>query len=205
MNLFSGRISQKWLELYEETMLEPRTEEEQKYFKHYNRYIWGTAVVEKILRTQIELWETRNQEIHGKEDESSNQRHERLQEKVRNLHTMENKVKPRDKYLFRPDLNNFLTKAKTSTLATYVSSHTRAIHTSVKQWKSEQKIGVQSVYRWLTRHSRQNKAKIERLYKKDREQMLDGRQKEKRRRQRRRHDQSTLPSVRGYFSLARTH
>ena len=55
MNLFSGRISQKWLELYEETMIERRTEEEQKHFKHYNGYIWGTALVEKILRKHIEL------------------------------------------------------------------------------------------------------------------------------------------------------
>jgi hypothetical protein len=94
MNLFSGRISQKRLELYEQTMVEPRTEEEQKYFKHYNGYIWGTAVVEKILRTHVELWETRNKEIHEKDEESSTQRHKRLQEKVRNLHTMENKVKP---------------------------------------------------------------------------------------------------------------
>ena len=116
-------------------------------------------------------------------------------------------IKPRDKYLFRRDQKTFVKNSKTSTLAEYVVSHTKAIHNSVKQWKEEKKNGVQSIYKWITtgKDGRKNKTLIERLHKRDRDRMLDGRQKERRRKHQRRHDQSTLPSVKGYFSLTRTH
>jgi len=31
-------------------------------------YIWGASIVETCLRMMIDLWEMRNEEVHGKEE-----------------------------------------------------------------------------------------------------------------------------------------
>ena len=37
-------------------------------------YIWGASIVETCLRMMLELWELRNDEVHGKEEASIEQK-----------------------------------------------------------------------------------------------------------------------------------
>ena len=37
-------------------------------------YIWGTAIVETCLQMIIDLWEIRNEDVHGKEEAMKQQK-----------------------------------------------------------------------------------------------------------------------------------
>ena len=63
--LFMGKISQEWIQLYEDTYVETPSQDEPKRRKYVDGYIWGANVVETLIRQMIILWETRNKKIHG--------------------------------------------------------------------------------------------------------------------------------------------
>ena len=49
--------------------------------------IWGASIVEVLLQMMIELWELRNEEVYGKEEnEQQYKRKERAAKQVRALH-----------------------------------------------------------------------------------------------------------------------
>ena len=37
-------------------------------------YIWGASIVETCLRMMMDLWELRNEEVHGKEEATKQQK-----------------------------------------------------------------------------------------------------------------------------------
>ena len=37
-------------------------------------YIWGASIVKTYLQMMIDLWEMRNEEVHGKEEIKNNKR-----------------------------------------------------------------------------------------------------------------------------------
>ena len=60
-------------------------------------YIWGASIVETCLCMMIELWEMRNEEVHGKEAAAIEQkRKERAAITVRALHNLEEQARPSD-------------------------------------------------------------------------------------------------------------
>ena len=64
--IFMGRISQEWLQLYEDSYKRPPDCKKKKHF--FDGYVWGASLVEKILQQVIHLWEQRNKDVHGKTD-----------------------------------------------------------------------------------------------------------------------------------------
>mmetsp|Transcript_18527 Transcript_18527/g.20383 ORF Transcript_18527/g.20383 Transcript_18527/m.20383 type:complete len:113 (+) Transcript_18527:118-456(+) len=56
----NGRISRHWLEHQGNTKTSSG--------KVRMDYIWGASIVETCLRMMIDLWEMRNEEVHGKEE-----------------------------------------------------------------------------------------------------------------------------------------
>ena len=105
-----GRISQEWLELQGSTIAENGMRRE--------AYIWGASVVEVSIKSFIELWEQRNEEVHGKtEAQRQNRRLEKLSTEVRHLHTMRHLTRPSDEFIFHDNVDQFLEKATATTAA----------------------------------------------------------------------------------------
>jgi len=60
-------------------------------------YIWGASIVETCFRMMIDLWEMRNEEVHGKEEATIQQkRKEKAAVTVRALHKLEEQARPSD-------------------------------------------------------------------------------------------------------------
>ena len=73
-----GRISQEWL-----TLQGSYTTIDDIYRESY---VWASSIVEISLQQFMELWEKRNQDVHGKtEAQQQSRRLEKLQIKIRKL------------------------------------------------------------------------------------------------------------------------
>ena len=137
VNFFSGRISQHWLSLFEETRTTQTFNTEGEKQRYYDGTVWGAAIVEHTLRSHIKLWEQRNKDVHGEDDkddkENANFRRERMIIEVRRMHSFMDEVCPIDMHLFKENLEEFISDSTTDKLAVYVTSHKKAIKTSMKQ------------------------------------------------------------------------
>ena len=94
---------------------------------------------------------------------------------------MEDKIRPSDKFLF-PDLEILLAK-DTASLKEYLTSHRKAIRNSVAKWAHQHKQGARSIVGWICNQSNTNSRQMQQRDEKQRKRkrLLDGRQKEKRR------------------------
>ena len=95
-------------------------------------YIWGASVVETCLRMMIDLWEMRNDEVHGKKAASREQkRKERAAITVRELHKLEEQARPNDSNLFYRDVEATIKRVTATTLEAFIPMKTKAINNSV--------------------------------------------------------------------------
>ena len=98
-------------------------------------YIWGASIVETCLRMMIDLWEMRNDEVHGKEAATIEQkRKERAAIRVRELHKLEEQARPSDSNLFYQDIEASIEMVTATTLEAFISMKTGAINNSVREW-----------------------------------------------------------------------
>ena len=64
-------------------------------------YIWEASIVEICLRMMIDLWELRNEDVHGKEQVTKQQKRKaKAAINMRALHKLEEIARPRDSMLF---------------------------------------------------------------------------------------------------------
>ena len=74
--------------------------------------------MEVSIKSCIELWEQRNEEVHGKtEAQKQNRGLEKLSTEVQHLHSMRNLTRPSDEFIFHEDAELFLEKATAITAA----------------------------------------------------------------------------------------
>ena len=146
----------------------------------------GASIVKVILRQIIILWEQKNKDLHGHTDkEAEKLRKEKLIEKARELNSLREDVRPIDRWLFHNNFEQFITKSSSDQILHWISFNKRAIKNSVKQWSKHNNKGVQSIIGWLTQFSEDNDSRYKNLQRSMRKRhQLDGRQKERRRRQR---------------------
>ena len=164
-----------------------RTQGTQGEERKTESYIWGASIVEVFLRSHIRLWETRNHEVHG--DKHTTDTRQKLEtfhrrkaiHEIKKLYEMEDRIRPSDKFLF-PDLDTLLAK-DTASLKEWLSSHRKAIRNSVNKWSQQYEQGARSIVGWISAQSIQNtwKMKHSDRKKRKRKRLLDGRQKETRR------------------------
>ena len=148
-------------------------------------YVWGAHTVEIILRQMISLWEQRNKDVHGDTSEDKDRiLKEKLSTEFLRLNSLQHECRPRDQFLFHDNPKEFLKRSTTKQIATYITSSKRAITNSYKQWKKHTDAGVTSVIGWLINDDPDNESVFTKLRKSFRKRMLDGRQKERRRRRR---------------------
>jgi hypothetical protein len=106
--------------------------------------------------------------------------------------------------LFHADIEEFLDNSTAQTIATFISSHRKAIANSVKKYTAESQAGVTSVVQWIRGWSNNNDI-IEKMHARQRKDLLktDGRKKE---RQRRRQPSNVRQkSIVGFMSLMAVH
>jgi hypothetical protein len=195
-HFFSGKISQEWAKLQNNSTIKT-------VGKKREGYVWGAAVVETTLRQVILLWELRNEEVHGKTvEQQENTRKTKLSIDARKLNEMKDKARPADMGLFHGDIEAFIDISTAQTIATFISSHRKAIGNSVKKHTAASRAGATSIVQWIRSWS-SNDEVIERMQARQRKKLLttDGRKKERRRRQK----SGRQRSIVGFMSLMSEH
>ena len=110
-----GRLSQEWLQIYEDTYKKPSSHDETQRSKYIDGYVWGANLAEILIRQMIILWEQRNKKIHVEnDDDAENLRKEKLIEKAKELQSQQDMTRPSDAFLFPADSKKFI-KISTST------------------------------------------------------------------------------------------
>ena len=85
--VFNGRISK--------LLLEHQGNTKTSSGKVRMDYIWGASIVETCLQMMVDLWEMRNEEVHGKEETTNQQkRKEKAAITVRALHKLDEQARP---------------------------------------------------------------------------------------------------------------
>jgi len=177
-HFFAGKITQEWTKLHDNSR-------KITVGKKRDGYVLGAAIVELTLQHFITLWELRNEEVHGKTVvQQERTRKTKLSIDARKLNELKDKARPVDMGLFHDNIEEFLDKSTAQTIATYISSHRKAIANSVKKHMAAASAGATSVVDWIRGWDNNDKA-IERMQARQRKDMLetDGRKKERRRRQ----------------------
>ena len=115
---------------------------------------------------------------------------------------MKDKARPADMGLFHGDIEAFIDRSTAQTIATFISSHRKAIGNSVKKHTAASRAGATSIVQWIRRWS-SNDEVIERMQARQRKELLktDGRKKERRRRQK----SGRQRSIVGFMSLMSEH
>mmetsp|Transcript_18530 Transcript_18530/g.20387 ORF Transcript_18530/g.20387 Transcript_18530/m.20387 type:complete len:161 (+) Transcript_18530:85-567(+) len=117
----------------------------------------------------IDLWEMRNEEVHGKEAAAIEQkRKERAAITVRALHNLEEQARPSDSILFYQDVEATIERVPAATLEGYIAMNTRAITNSVQQWAKRSTGKVRSIINWIVRGTN-NKEAVNRIEKRQRD------------------------------------
>jgi hypothetical protein len=125
-HFFAGKISQEWLKLHAGST-------NKTIGKKRECYVWGASIVEITLKYFIRLWEQRNEEVHGKTTEQQETtRKSKLSIDARKLNKLKDKARPVDMGLFRAYIEEFLDDSTAQTIATYISSHRKAIKTVLR-------------------------------------------------------------------------
>ena len=137
-----GRISQDWL-----TLQGSYTTTDDIYREPY---VWASSIVEISLQKFMELWEQRNQDVHGKtEAQQQSRRLEKLRIEIRKLHSLRNQTRPSDDFIFHDDLEGFLEKTTATKAANYISSTKRIILHSITAAKKAAAARTQNILEWF--------------------------------------------------------
>ena len=98
----------------------------------------------------IDLWETRNEEVHGKEEATKQQkRKDKAVITVRALHKLEKQARPSDSILFYSDVEEEIEHATAAKLEEFIAMKTRPIHNSVGEWAKQSTDKVKSIVDWI--------------------------------------------------------
>ena len=140
--LFMGKISKEWLTLqqsYKDSQGNTR-----------DATMWSATLIEICLRQYIELWEQRNRDVHGhNEREQAKHARTRYKEDIRTLYTLRHHVRSNDDHLFPANIDTYLEKSSTNTLAQYISTNREAILHSVKQAQKKATENTKPLEHWF--------------------------------------------------------
>jgi hypothetical protein len=144
----------------------------------YLAVLCALCVLSQVPQEQL------NKEVNGKTtEEQETTRKTKLDIDARKLNNLKDKARPVDMGLFHSDIEEYLDKSTAQTIATYISSHRKAIANIVRKYMAASQAGVTSVVQW-TRGWSNNDDIIEKKHARQREDLLEiyGRKKERRRR-----------------------
>ena len=121
--VFNGRISTLWLEHQGNTKTSSK--------KIRMNYTLGASIVQTCLQILVDLWEMRNEEVHGKEEATTKQKREdKAAITVRALHKLEE-------------------QAPAGTLEGFIAMKTRPINNSVRERAKQSRSRVKLIVDWI--------------------------------------------------------
>ena len=98
----------------------------------------------------INLWEIRNNEVHGSTDSKRQWIMKQWQiTEFKKLMMLKKDVRPSDLSFFPDDEEGFIEESTVQQLWDYVAMHQKTFINSKKQWKNQSLWGVQSITGWL--------------------------------------------------------
>ena len=119
-NFFAGKISQQWLNLHDLFS--------NNKCKHSQSYVWGASIVETTLRLMIDLWNLRNEEVHGKTANEKEQKHKhQLLKKIDKCFAKIPEMQPSDRCLMPENRETFVESSTSNDLAEWLASHQKMI------------------------------------------------------------------------------
>ena len=157
----------------------------------------------------IDLWEMRNDEVHGKEAASIEQkRKERAAITVQELHKLEEQARSSNLNLFYQDVEATIKRITATTLEAFITMKTRAINNSVRERAKPFTGKCKSIVDWIRVEGKNNTESIDRMEKRQRDFYRHEAQK-KRRKKKRNRDSTVYSKMRqtalsGFMSLIAT-
>ena len=140
-HIFTGHLSQQWETLQENTA---------KNDKLIAKYQWAANIVTIILKQVINLWEMRNEEVHGAtKSEQQNKLLVKQKEKIVEILELKPKCLARDHFLFPDDPKELLKETSTSRLATWLATRTKAIKESIRNAQLKDVQFTDTLHRWF--------------------------------------------------------
>ena len=95
---------------------------------------WAATIVTTVMQQVINLWETRNGELHGGTTTEQNQKLLQRQKKtISKLLDLKPKCLARDHFVFPRQAHTLLAETSTTKLANWISTRTQIIKNSIKQ------------------------------------------------------------------------
>ena len=118
----------------------------------------------------INLWELKNEDVHGKEEATKQQKRKtKAVISVRALHKLEEISRPSDSILFYQDVEKEIEQGTAMKLEGFITMKTRPIHSSVKKWAKRAKSGTKSIIGWIRTGGKKNREIIARAKKRQRD------------------------------------
>ena len=106
-------------------------------------------------------------------------------------------------FLFHTNEEEYIEESSSQTIATWISSHRKAIANSVKKWAATSQTGITSIVGWM--RGEDNNEAIDRIHTRQRQELLDGertrkeRRKEERRRKKVRNANNRQTTIARFF------
>ena len=98
----------------------------------------------------INLWELRNEDVHGKEEATKKQKRKaKAAISVRALHDLQDIARKSDAFLFYQNVEEAIEQATAVKLEGFIAIKTRPIHNSEQKWAKRAKSGVKSILGWI--------------------------------------------------------
>ena len=122
---------------------------------------------------------------------------------VSRLNSMKDIARPNDMFLFHANEEEYIEQSTSQTIASWISSHRKAITNSVKKWASTAQNGSTGIIGWM--RGEENNNAIDRIHARQRQEFLNKertrkeRRKEERRRRRARNSTNRQTTIARYF------
>ena len=122
---------------------------------------------------------------------------------VSRLNSMKDIARPSDMFLFHANEEEYIEQSTSQTIASWISSHRKAITNSVKKWASTAQNGSTGIIGWM--RGEENNNAIDRIHARQRQEFLNKertrkeRRKEERRRRRARNSTNRQTTIARYF------
>ena len=158
--LFQGKLSQSWEII--------QGNHRSKSGVNRPSYLWAANIVTLILQHSIILWEERNEQFHGTNEEQKTQHLlEHYRFIIKDLLSKKPLCLAKDRDIFPDDPTQLLEQTSPTRLAEWIASRKPTILNSIKQAKKQDISNNQSILQWVT-SALSNKASKFMSWKRDR-------------------------------------
>jgi hypothetical protein len=128
--------------------------------------MWSIDSTDTTVTIHCPMGELRNEEVHGKTKEQQERtQKERLKIEVSRLNSMKDIARPSDMFLFHVNEEEYIDQSTSQTIASWISSHRKAIANSVKKWAATSQNGSTGILGWM--RGEENNEAIDRIHAQD--------------------------------------